>query len=383
MWIVCGCPRSGTSLMMDLMRVTFGEDRILGKKFPQEEHIEEMKEQGENESDYQYAARMYVQSRLRNEEEILKDLEESKDMNPNGFWEMLYTVQGVHYRFFDAERMEKLLEEKEKSICKIVSQGLAGSDPRFIDKVVYMIRHPRAVAKSQERLKRQFPMNEIPMIDGEEIKIHTPEMYINVTAMAARYFMQYPDIPVHFVLFDELLAEPERVLKGVGEFLGEGDFTKAIAQINPKYNRSLPQDIESPFWENAEFIYDRFLEKDYEGIIEYMKDPNLMIYRKNRKWYCIRMNRPVVENECLNCISNPTTRENFKKAAESKKINWRAEPCIYECAYSDTETHVSIEESIVNNSWCNDQFDVDDESVKFEDVEVPIELFEKMITYGK
>ncbi len=36
MLIISGCPRSGTSVQMDIHRAVFGEERILGAKFPQE-----------------------------------------------------------------------------------------------------------------------------------------------------------------------------------------------------------------------------------------------------------------------------------------------------------------------------------------------------------
>jgi len=388
MWVVSGCPRSGTSLMMDLLRVTFGEERILGKKFPQEEHIEQMKKQNENETDHQYAARMYIHKKLRDEEKIKKDLEESKDMNPNGFWEMLYTVKGCYFRFFDSDRLEKILTEEKKSICKIVSQGLIQSDPIYIDKIIYMIRHPRAVAKSQEKLKRQFPFSDGGkiLIDNEEVKVHTPEMYINVTAMAAKWFVKYPNVEVKFVYFDELISEPKKVLTEVQEFLGEGDFEKAIAQINPKLNRSYPENIDSPFWEDAEFIYNNFIQQNYNEIIEYMKVPERMIHRKNNRWYCCRINRLVVENECLNCINNEVTRENFKIFAEQKKINWKEEPCIFECSHHPENNPITIEESIANNSWnniaYNDSFNItDSDNIQFSDFKMPKAIFEKMVNF--
>jgi len=343
--------------MMDLFRVALGEDRILGKKFPQEERIEEVQEKGDGESDEAYAARMYVFKKTRDEEKILKDLEESKDMNPNGFWEMLYTVQGCHFRFFDHERLAGLLIEEKPSVCKIVSQGLAGTDPRYITKMIYMIRHPRAVAKSQERLKRNFPFSEDGkfIVNGEEVKIHTPEMYINVTAMASRYLTAYPDLPVLFVLFDELIANPQETLAKVQEFLGEGDFATAAAQIEPKLKRSEPEDIASPFWEDAEFVYDHFVKQDYVAIEEYLKDPTRMIHRKNRRWLCTRLMMPKIEDECLHCKSNPIVRGNYKKTAITKKINWRQEPCIFECAHIVGEPRKTIEESIKNNHWLTDE----------------------------
>ena len=56
MIVVSGCPRSGTSLTMDCMRHAFGEDRIMGKKFPQERKYVFMKEQFEGEDDNAYEA---------------------------------------------------------------------------------------------------------------------------------------------------------------------------------------------------------------------------------------------------------------------------------------------------------------------------------------
>jgi hypothetical protein len=124
MIVVSGCPRSGTSLMMDCLRIAFGEDRILGHKFPQEHGLLEAKKQGEEESDDHYEARMYAMNRGLAVSGRLNDIERSKDMNPNGFWECRYTVQGVHWH--------RGIEVKNTDICKIVSQGLFFSDPKYI-----------------------------------------------------------------------------------------------------------------------------------------------------------------------------------------------------------------------------------------------------------
>jgi hypothetical protein len=356
MYVVSGCPRSGTSLMMDILREVFGEERILGKKFPQEERIEEIERQGDEETDEHYAARMYLYNRNNDKEKILKDLEESKDMNPNGFWEMLYSVQGIQYRLGDIERLNKLLTEEEKSICKIVSQGLANSDPRFIDKMIYMIRHPRQVAKSQERLKRQFPMDQTPVLaNGEEVKVHTPEMYINVTNIAASWLVANPKVPVLFINFDDLIENPDQELSRIQEFLGEGDFSKANGIIQPKLKRSLPQNIDSPFWEDAEAVYDNFVKGDFEGVIEYLKDPSRAIYVENTKLYCTRCEAPKAYNQCKMCRSHEITRNNMRKQSEDKKIDWKKEPCLFECLGLDPNANpLTLEESIKNNFWFDD-----------------------------
>jgi len=383
MLVVSGCPRSGTSLMMDLLRVALGEDRILGKKFPQEEQIENIKEQGENETDEQYAARMYVFGKTRDEEKIMADLAESKDMNPNGFWEMLYTVQGCHFRFFDAEQLEEMITEETPSVCKIVSQGLSGTDPRYVTKMIYMIRHPRAVAKSQERLKRDYPFSDDGkfVVNGEEVKIHTPEMYINVTAMASRYLKKYTDIPVLYVYFDDLIAKPQETLAKVQDFLGEGDFETAAAQIEPKLKRSEPEKIDSPFWEDAEFVYDHFINQDFDAIDEYLKEPSRMIHRKNARWMCVRLMDPKVEDECLNCMKSEIVRGNYKKTAENKNIDWKNEPCIFECARIVDAPHKTIEESIRTNHWLS-QEELEERSMNYERAEKMKESFAQVAKSG-
>ena len=346
MIVVSGCPRSGTSLMMDLMRTALGEDRILGTKFPREGDLNP--EQHEEEPDHMYQIRQYLWE--KNKEEIIKDFNESKDMNPNGFWEMLYSVQGCYYRFRDADRLDKLLKEDESnmSVCKIVSQGLINSDPRFIDKIVYMVRHPRAVAKSQERLKRNFPLKEM-----EDWVIHTPEMFINVTGLAARWLVKNPK-PVQLVFFDELMTDPKEIMLDLKEFIGGGDFDKASEKIEPKLNRSKPEDIPNKLWEEAENVYEMLCIEDFEGIVEYLKDPKLQIHRSpdKRRWRCLRTGSITVEDQCNNCVASEKVRYNFRKQAESVGIDWRNEPCLFECGMDmDREQYKTIEQSIKENTW--------------------------------
>jgi len=177
MIVVTGCPRSGTSCMMDQMRLAFGEDRLLGKKFPQYDGLLEMTKQGEDESDLHYKARMYVQER-RGFNEKLKEAKETMDMNPNGFWEMRYTVSGVQWHLG--------MPDLKGKVCKIVSQGLVASNPEYIEKIVFMVRCPRQVAKSQERLRRIRWMSRE---HEQEMKIHTPEMFIQVTYQASKWLV--------------------------------------------------------------------------------------------------------------------------------------------------------------------------------------------------
>lgn len=355
MYVISGCPRSGTSLMMDLMRVAYGEERLLGTKFPSQDRIEKAEKQRPNESDEKYRIRKYVMDRMKEESKVEKRFEETKDMNPNGFWEMLYTVQGCHYRFGDLDRLDKLLKEEKKSFCKIVSQGLANSDPKYVDKVIFMIRHPRAVAKSQERLRRPGPMGAVAQaqIDGENIKIHTPEMFIDVTGMASKWIIRNPEIPIYHVLYDELLEKPEEILDGIQEFIGEkGNISEASKQINKKLRRSMPEEVDNPLWEDAEFVYEKFLEREYEEIVKYLSKPDIVFNRMKERFTCLRSRIPVNHVICSVCRNKKSTYiDNQKKILEKYNIDWRNEPCIFECGYNYGFKQLTVEESIKHNFW--------------------------------
>ena len=358
MWIVSGCPRSGTSMFMDIMRTVYGENRIFGRKFPQERR-DEMKKQGDLEPDHLYACRKYV---IEKQEEAQEEERSFEDMNPFGFWEERYTVGGVSYHFGDREHLNKLLEETDDdmTITKIVSQGLLQSDPMYIDKIVYMIRHPRAVAKSQERLKRgfstKFPDGKVRNI-FEDLVIHTPEMYIQVTAMACRFFLAYPDIPVHFVEFEELVTKPIEILNGVQDFLGRGDFTKAHGVIEPKLNRSKHEEVENDMWEDAEYIYEKFKEGEYEAVLTYLEEPKRNFNRNKRSWHCPRYGQTVTEKQCHACRENVVVRGNFKNFAVQIQKDWINEPCLFECGYDlDREEYKTIEQSIKENFWADDKW---------------------------
>jgi hypothetical protein len=346
--------------MMDIMRETLGEDRIVGFKFPRDRgDIDESQLTPEQLEMYQRNKPIRDFLETKRDPQLLLREEKTKDMNPYGFWEHpAYSVRGITYRGIgNADFLEGLLEEpKDKlSICKIVSQGLFHSDPRFIDKIVYMDRHPRAVAKSQERLQRGF---DIQMPDGttqnifEDLTIHTPEMYIQVTVMAAHWLSKYPDIPVLFVDSDDLIKDPATQLQRIQDFLGEGDFSQAVDRIDPSLWRSYPEDVEHKLWEDSEFVHDHFTKGEYQEIIDYMQDPRRETHREKRNWPCVRSGHMVVESQCKLCMANVVNlRKNFKAHAEQNGIEWNREPCLYECGLNLDAEPVSIEESINNNFW--------------------------------
>jgi hypothetical protein len=334
--VVSGCPRSGTSLMMLCLRNAFGEDSILGHEWPQLESLKKQRERRASESESEYEARLYLISEYLNSQE--KEMQHFKNMNPNGFWECPYTVRGCtwHLGFPDISG----------KIVKIVSQGLANTNPIYVDKVIMMTRHPRQVAKSHENLRK---MTFIPYEEESKLKVHTPQMFCDVTVQACRWILQTGIIPYH-VDFDDLIQNPDSTLAGVREFLGEGNFSKH--PVNPKLSRSNPEDIKHHLWEHASELYRLFLEKDYKGVVNYHNSKCNEISRENVITPCVRLGRQVAYNECKTCIEGKTSFvENGKKQSEKMNIDWANKPCMFKCLTDPLNEHVSMNETIENNHW--------------------------------
>jgi len=335
---VGGCPRSGTSLMMDCLRIAFGDDRILGHKFPQEERIAAGLEKHEEETENEFEARKYLREIVR--PNAAKDFEISKDMNPNGFWECRYSVRGITWHLN--------MPELDKQICKIVSQGLISSNPEFISKIVYMLRDPRQVAKSQERLKR-FPF----LTHQEEIDsglvVHTPEMFIAVTYQACMWLLANPEIPILTVSFDDLIMYPDETLSTIRGFLKEGDFSKH--QIDPKLKRSYPQEIGNHLWEYADTIYEFMKKSEYQKVVDYFEEHRKMIFRDKVSTFCTRLRENMVYNECIHCKKSPQLIKNLIKKAEERDLAWEYEPCMFDCLTNPFEDHISMNESVRDHHW--------------------------------
>jgi len=343
MFVISGCPRSGTSLMMRVMEKAFGPDRILGAREPQQEnHKPELSE-----------IQKYLFEKSGRAEQIRKREERAKAMNPNGYYEMAFCVQGVYYRPQFEDLLTEILDADKPKICKIVSQGLAQSEPRYIDKIVYMARDPRAVAKSQENLGRDNPMNpeDAPERDGEKVLIRSVEMFNQVTIAAARWLNRHPGIPVHVVNYDKLIDDPHTVLGGVAAFLGDGDFSEAANLIDPSLKRSKPEPVEGD--EFALQLFDRLKTGDFAGVEEAVNqeaERRKANPPKPTQWFCPRLGQQVAEAMCQLCKTHIQTTTNLRANAERKEIKWQEEPCPYECGIQG-DGGLTVAESVARNHW--------------------------------
>ena len=235
MILVSGCPRSGTSVTMDILRKSLGEENIIGKRLTEMGVDEPECKQFDGERDAHFTVREYVFNKSRAEskskitQEQLDQKSKMKDLNPNGFWECQFTTGGISYNFGNRQQLTDLYKTGKNKVVKVVSQGLLKSDPKYIDKVIYLIRHPRNVAKSQERLQRQFTLDfgKDKKNIFDNLVVHSPEMYIDVTLKACRWIKENPDIPILYIDFNDLQSNPDREIQKMAAFVGYGDFNKA------------------------------------------------------------------------------------------------------------------------------------------------------------
>jgi hypothetical protein len=377
---------------MEIQRVVHGDDMILGEKFPQERREalrQELLKQQEDEPDHEWAVRKYVLDKQLAEEEarIPQAERDFRDMNPDGFWEMEFTIHGIRYLPRYHKELTAIRNGSTFRIAKVVSQGLLTSDPVYIGKVLYSLRHPRAVAKSQERLLRELS---VLGADGqvhnlfENLVIHSPEMFIQVSLQALAFLQRYPEIPVHVVQHEQLLTNPKAEIDKIAEFVGVGDYSKAYSVVKPQLDRSSKHEpVDDPLFEDAEFIYSRMLEiaellnatpggnrhavrrqrklaiPVIEDVFEVMRDRSRPYHRKNRQWLCYRAKSPVSEIFCQGCTLHKHVRDELKRRSERTPSqfgitkHWSQEPCLFECGMDvdRKEPYLTIEESIQHNFW--------------------------------
>ncbi len=357
--VIAGNPRSGTSLTMNISAEAVGIDRIIGEKFGRIDRLEQSKYQWEDESDEAYAMRQYILAGLP--ENSKEAMEHYAKMNPNGFYEHgQFTVRGIRYLPFLVDDM-KMLDEEDKDnpyIIKLVNSGLAKSDPKYIDWVIYLVRHPWDVAKSQENLIRNMKFTlangkKVDLFDG--IKFNDPDFYIRSTIMFAEWKMNHPEIPVLFVEFDNLISDPETELKRMTDFTGE-NYMKGLGIIDPKLGKrhNVERDKREGIWEDALHIHNLFSAGDFEGILDFAKDKTSWFSKNNMGWFCPRTKGGKSYANCHFCLHKED--EQFIKSAieyaEANEIDWRDEPCPFECGFDPEDKHpYSIEESVKKNHW--------------------------------
>jgi hypothetical protein len=324
MIVVSGNPRSGTSLMMNIMRHGLGEDRIIGKEKPNA-----VKEEDIGNNVGKFLKKAHIDQKF--------DLEEEEHPNPNGFWEYFFTVKGLHYSTVkrEYETIQKIVNAEKEYVGKIVSQGLTRTDPVYVSKIIYMLRDPRQVRKSMQRLNK-----------NENAK-NFPDMFIDNAAKAATWLSINNEIPILFVNYDDVIYDTKNTLNKIKVFLDEPfDVDNALPCVNQKLNRSRP--VEDYELEDEMLkIYRLIGEKKYDEVLE-IRDK---VFREfvPEEFMCVRKMEKTTIEGCKNCKSNMEEVHKNRYRSLVTKTLWKKLPCVYECQYA--ENKITVEESIKNNFW--------------------------------
>lgn len=353
-YVVSGTARSGTSLMMSILLNGLGKHRLIGYKFPQfEKYLDKL----ENETNHEHLIRLFNES---NNPLFKEKKQKAYEMNPQGFWEdPSCVVSGLHYIPSKLKIINKIKNAKEPQVLKLDGRGLPKSNPQYINKVIFMLRNPHEVAKSQENLIRD---SKYKMEDGTEIDLfenltpNTPEMFINTNINCAKWFVDNPKVKHITILYDDLLEKPEEVIDKIDKFLLDknSNFKESYKLIRKKLRRSTnfsSEYDEYDLWKEAELVYQFMQYNDYKELIKYSQNNKLEFVKRNKNWICARYESRVFYKTCEQCINNKKFRNRLKNFAEKNKIDWANNPCSYECAFKLDNKLISIDESILNNFW--------------------------------
>ena len=361
MIVLSGIPRGGTSVGMQVMIAALGIDRIIGDENPIEKRQAAQAKRREAARARMNDCQRYSMDRRQNDQPQQERKRRARELNPRGFFESPFCVGGIRYSPEMAEDLtidlDMIANGMPEKVVKVVSQGLAMSDPRHVSKIVYMVRDPRAVAVSQGRLLSGDMMDEstAPEVDGKKALVRSVDMFNLATVAAARWIVKHKK-PVLAVKYDDLIDNPVGPLADLQHFINEGDFVfdgaKAIRQ---ELRRSERATETGPAWDFADEIYGLLLDGDFAGIVS-LAEARAQAAKaepfKPNKWHCFRVGYEVNAAICELCHDGGQTPTalNLMHNSDKRKIDWRAEPCLYECGIQGGDG-LSIEESIAANHW--------------------------------
>ena len=228
MIFVSGTKRSGTSMWMQIL-VAAGLP-VLGKAFP----------------------RNWDKTSL-------------KDANPDGFYESVLR-NGVYYRTnpHPTTGAYFLPEHVSGYAVKVFVPGVVRSERAYIESLVANIREWREYEASINRLysledtdrKKKAPDREAPFRFPPALEWWM-ENFALVRDMSLRKY------PAQLQTYDEVLANPEKVISRVLSRIGYGDIEKAVAAVKPE-NRTQ----ERPESESVEPELARVFDALYEAVSE-------------------------------------------------------------------------------------------------------------------
>lgn len=160
-----------------------------------------------------------------------------RDANPEGFYESAL-AGGIWWRTNPSPRTGAWLHPRavENYAVKVFPRGLVRTDYAYIGRVIATMREWRQYEASVRRLFRIQAANRGREYDEARAHPLPPgfewwlENYELIRDIATRRYA------VHMLSYASLLADPERAIAGVFDWIGAGDKAKAAAAVQERLN---------------------------------------------------------------------------------------------------------------------------------------------------
>jgi hypothetical protein len=162
-----------------------------------------------------------------------------KDANPAGFWESELR-RGIYYATNPDPKSGVYLfpEQTRRHAVKVFIPGLIRTDRAFIDKVIATVRPWRQYVRSLGRLhemereaNRAKRKNDIEALPDPVYMAPVIEWWIeNFSLVSDIVTRRYP---FYMVAYDSVLADPDKAVRDVFQWLGDGDVEAAIEHVEP------------------------------------------------------------------------------------------------------------------------------------------------------
>jgi hypothetical protein len=162
-----------------------------------------------------------------------------KDANPAGFYESEFR-QGIYYATNPHPKRGVYLfpEQTRRHAVKVFIPGLIRTDRAFIDNVIATVRPWRQYVRSLTRLYEIEREAKKGQREKAAVDIPDPVYVPPVLEWWMENFSLVSDIvtrryPVYMLAYESVLTDPDKTLKEVFEWLGDGDVEAAAAQVEP------------------------------------------------------------------------------------------------------------------------------------------------------
>jgi hypothetical protein len=149
---------------------------------------------------------------------LVDNVRKPDEDNPKGYYEFEPVKQ--------TKKDPSWLEQAAGKVVKMVHMLLLDLPPQYEYRVVFMRRNIREVVTSQNVMLRRHGKATDDLPEGKLV-----EMFEAQLAKVDRYLLEHPCFKVLPIQYNEALKDPQPVIEALNAFLGGGLDTRAMAAI--------------------------------------------------------------------------------------------------------------------------------------------------------